>query len=208
VTASGYREVSPKKHSATVNTPNTTPMVDAPMHARSIALSGRGPNAVMLDWNDGLIVPRGSQLGRATAARSRDALSVGFHQPRLRRDRPTPSDGLSRTAGIFSTPPTSVGYRPDSLNHPLHRSSEHLRAAGLPPKTCQLESMSSAGCVRLASGVARTLGIGMRIAGWGGFLLSILVRFSSFPAERQSSHRRKTYGVRLQPPALDVLACW
>jgi hypothetical protein len=41
--------------------------------------------------------------------------------------------------------------------------------------------MSSAGCVRLASGVARTLGIGMRIAGWGGFLLSILVRFSLFP---------------------------
>jgi hypothetical protein len=29
--------------------------------------------------------------------------------------------------------------------------------------------------------VARTLGIGMRIAGWGGFLLSILVRFSLFP---------------------------
>jgi hypothetical protein len=41
------------------------------MHARSIALSGRGPNAVMLDCNDGLTVPRGSQLGRATAARSR-----------------------------------------------------------------------------------------------------------------------------------------
>jgi hypothetical protein len=29
--------------------------------------------------------------------------------------------------------------------------------------------------------VARTLGIGMRIAGWGGFLLSILVWFSLFP---------------------------
>lgn len=29
--------------------------------------------------------------------------------------------------------------------------------------------------------MARTLGIGMRIAGWGGFLLSILVWFSLFP---------------------------
>jgi hypothetical protein len=108
------------------------PNTDALMHARSIALSGRGPNAVTLDCNDRLIVPRGSQLGRATAARSRDALSVGFHQPGLRRDRPTPSDRLSRTAGISPTTPTSVGYRPDSLTHPLHRSSEHLRGAGLP----------------------------------------------------------------------------
>ena len=184
----GYREVSAQEAFGHCQYPKHDLDVDAPMHARSIALSGRGPNAVMLDCNDGLIVPRGSQLGRATAARSRDALSVGFHQPRLRRDRPTPSDGLSRTACISSTPPTSVGYRPDSLNHPLHRSSEHLRAAGLPPKTCQLESMSSAGCVRLASGVARTLGIGMRIAGWGGFLLNILIWFSLFlPSGNPSS---------------------
>jgi len=41
------------------------------MHARSIALSGRGPNEVTLECNDRLIVRRGSQLGRATAARSR-----------------------------------------------------------------------------------------------------------------------------------------
>jgi len=57
-------------------------MVDAPnARARSIALSGRGPNEVTLECNDRLIVRRGSQLGRATAARSREALSGGFHQP-------------------------------------------------------------------------------------------------------------------------------
>ena len=66
--------------------------------------------------------------------------------------------------------------------HLITHCTVHRSTYGpLTPKTCQLESMSSAGCVRLASGVARTLGIGMRIAGWGGFLLSILVRFSLFP---------------------------
>ena len=197
MTASGYREVSPKKHSATVNTPNTTSMVDAPMHARSIALSGRGPNAVMLDCNDGLIVPRGSQLGRATAARSRDALSVGFHQPRLRRDRPTPSDGLSRTACISSTPPTSVGYRPDSLNHPLHRSSEHLRPLASPQNLpTGIDEFGWMCAIGVWGGAhPRHRHAHRRL---GGFLLSILVRFSLFPP---SGIRSSTENIWRSPSA-------
>ena len=38
------------------------------------------------------------------------------------------------------------------------------------------------------SWVARTLGIGMRIAGWGGFLLCIYRLVQLVPAERQSGH--------------------
>jgi hypothetical protein len=133
-------------------------------------------------------------------------LICGLHRPRLRRNRPTPSNSLSRTAGISSTPPTSVRYRPDSLNHPLHRSSEYLRAAGL-PETCQLESMSLAGCVRLAGwgGAHPRHRHAHRRLGWLSPEHSRPVQL--VPAERQSGHRRRTYGVRLQPPALDVLAC-
>jgi hypothetical protein len=41
----------------------------------------------------------------------------------------------------------------------------------------------------------------MHIAGWGGFLLSILVWFSLFPPSGKG-HRRRTYGVRLSLPLL------
>jgi len=43
----------------------------------------------------------------------------------------------------------------------------------------------------------RTLDIDRRIAGWGGFPLKILVWFRLFRADRQSGHRRGTYGVDL-----------
>src|SRR6266550_2945232 len=175
---------------------------------RSIALSGRAPNAVTLDCNDRLIVPRGSQLGRATAARSREAFSVGFHQPGLRRDRPTPSDRPSRTAGISPTTPTSVGYRPDSLTHPPRRSSEHLRAAGLPHN--RLTGIDEFGWMCAIGGLGwraphpRHWHAHRRL-GWLSPEHSRLVQL--VPAERQSGYRRRTYGVRLQPPAVDVLAC-
>jgi hypothetical protein len=56
--------------------------------------------------------------------------------------------------------------------------------------------------------VARTLGIGIRIAGWGGFLLSILVWFSLFPPSGNPVIDGEHMALAFQPPALDVLACW
>lgn len=133
-------------------------------------------------------------------------LICGLHRPRLRRNRPTPSNRLSRTAGISSTRrPRFDIVRIRSIIHcTVHRSTYGPLAS---PKTCQLESMSSAGCVRLAGwgGAHPRHRHAHRRLGWLSPEHSRPVQL--VPAERQSGHRRRTYGVRLQPPALDVLAC-
>jgi hypothetical protein len=178
------------------------------MHARSIALSGRGPNAVMLDCNDGLIVPRGSQLGRATAAGSRDALSVGFHQPTgfgvIDQRRRTAC--LVPLAFLLHRRPRLDIVRIHLITHcTVHRSTYGPLASpqNLPTGIDEFGWMCAIGVWGSAHPRHRHA---HRRLGWLSPEHSRPVQL--VPAERQSGHRRRTYGVRLQPPALDVLACW
>jgi thiosulfate dehydrogenase [quinone] large subunit len=71
----------------------------------------------------------------------------------------------------FSHSPTA-GYVDGSMHGPLA-----FIAQGLPTGVDDLGWMFAIGGL----GIALTLGIAMRIAGWGGFALNILIWFSAFP---------------------------